>query len=218
MFEKVSITIHKQPENKLVLHKILLCCCSAVISKRGDDRTSRWYRAERDWGARSKCFKKEKRKIKRTKIPTKQNKSSELFELNYLDSGFSVRGCFWFQLTFGEMVVVSCMLAAVVPSLSNAGVPFQLAADPPCTAELAALSGHISRAAPSRCLFLVILGGTGQKQWVCVSSSQCLLHQHGVEINIAIPAGVWQLACSLLPLETRKSRMSFPGWAEADKL
>lgn len=78
---------------------------------------------------------------------TNQIKPPELFEHHYLDSGICVCGRFWFQLTFGE-VVVPCLLAAALPSLSSAGVPFHLAADPPCTVELAALSGHIWSAAP----------------------------------------------------------------------
>lgn len=51
---------------------------------------------------------------------------------------------------------------------------------------------------------------------VCFSSSQYLQHQHDVQINIFIPAGVWQLACSCLLSEPRKYRISFPDRAEAD--
>ena len=106
------------------------------------------------------------------------------------------------------------MFAVCVPSLSDAGVPLQHAACLPCIAPLAALSGQILWAAPSCCLSFGISGGTAQK--LHFSSSQYLQHQHNVQINIFIPAGVWQLACSCLLLEPRKSRMSFPDQAEAD--
>jgi len=101
-----------------------------------------------------------------------------------------------------------------VPSLSNAGVAFQPAAHPPLSAPLAALSGQILWAAPRCFLTFVILGGMAQK--LHFSSSHYLQHQHDVQINIFIPAGVWQLACYCLLSEPRKSRISFPDQAEAD--
>lgn len=48
------------------------------------------------------------------------------------------------------------------------------------------------------------------------SSSQYLQHQHDAHINIFIPAGVWQMVCSCLCLELRKSRISFLDQAETD--
>lgn len=154
MFEKVSIKIHKQPEKKLALWKILLCYCSAVIWQRGDDRTSRWYRVERGWGARSKSFKKEKR-VRASEQKSPLNKTSPLSYLNsiiltqeFLCVGVSdcsehlERWCF--PASWQQLCQVSPML----------GCPSRLLLTP---LALQSLPGHISRAAASLSFF--ILGG-----------------------------------------------------------
>lgn len=163
VFENVSITTHKQPK-KLALQKTVPsvpCPWSAVILQRGDGSASRWYRVERSWGARSKSFKKEKKWKKRNLKQTKATLWVIWTPLAWLR--VSAWGVFLISVNFRRGGGLLHVGSVCVPSLSDAGVPFQHAARQPCVAPLAALSGQILWAAPSCCLSLVILGGTAQK-------------------------------------------------------
>lgn len=209
VFENVSITAHKQPQKKLVLQKTVPSVPFSVELSfwkgRGDHGAWRWDGVERGWGARSKSFKKKKRQKRKWK-QTKQTHWAIWTPLAWLRNFYV--GVFLISVNFwrgGGFLRVGSMRAQPLRCWG----PLPACCSPAARCTSCSL-GRANLVGSSQLLPALRYFRWHGTETVCFSSSQCLQHQHDVQINIFYPSRSLAAGLLLLSPQVQEIQNFFP--------